>query len=106
MCIRDSVFGTRQVNNDWLIRWTRRTRIDGIWRASVDAALGEASELYEIEIMQGDSVKRIITSTTSSVNYTSAQQVTDFGSNRSSISIKIYQISATVGRGFPATRTL
>lgn len=100
------VFGNRQANNDWAIRWTRRTRVDGTWRDNVDAALGEASESYEIDILQGVTIKRTLTSATPAVTYTSAQQVTDFGSNQTSITFKVYQLSATVGRGFPATRTL
>lgn len=100
------LFGNRQTNNDWSLRWTRRTRVDGTWRANVDTALGEATESYEIDIMNGATVKRTLTSTTPTVTYTSAQQVTDFGSYQTSINFKVFQISAVVGRGFPATRTL
>lgn len=38
------------VTRDWTLTWIRRTRVGGAWRDYVDAALGEASEAYEIEI--------------------------------------------------------
>ena len=47
-------------------------------------------------------LKRTITGlTTPAAAYTSAQQVTDFGSNQATLYIRIYQLSATVGRGYP-----
>lgn len=102
------VGGGKQSNGDFIITWVRRTRVDGGWRALVDAALGESSESYEIEIMQGATVKRTLTATSQTVTYTLAQQTTDFGSGvaAGALSVKIYQMSATVGRGFVTTKTL
>jgi hypothetical protein len=91
---------------DLAISWKRRTRVGGSWRDNVDATLGEASEAYEIDVMDGATVKRTITATTQTATYTSAQQVTDFGSAQSSILVRIYQISAVVGRGYPLEVTL
>lgn len=100
--------GNRNPAGDWAIIWTRRTRYAG-WRDYVDAALGEASESYEVDIYTSSAyttVKRTLASTTPTVTYTSAQQVTDFGANQATIYLKIYQLSATVGRGYPLTQTL
>jgi hypothetical protein len=72
----------------------------------VDASLGETSEAYEVDIMQGATVKRTLTATTPSVLYTSAMQVTDFGSVQPSVTVKIYQLSSVVGRGYPLEATL
>jgi len=94
--------------NDWTIKWTRRTRYAG-WRSFVDAELAEDSESYEIDIFSSaafTTIKRTLTSTTQTVQYTSAQQITDFGSNQSTIRVKIYQMSALVGRGYALTATL
>lgn len=91
--------------NDWTLTWVRRTRFAG-WRDLVDAVLGEASESYEVEVFSSSAyttLKRTLTSTTQSVTYTSADQVTDFGSNQATLYLKIYQLSATVGRGYPLT---
>jgi hypothetical protein len=97
--------GTRAAN-DLTITWQRRTRVGGAWRDFVDASLGETSEAYEVDIMQGATVKRTLTATTPSVLYTSAMQVTDFGSVQSSVTVKIYQMSSVVGRGYPLEATL
>ena len=96
----------RQPNHDWQCRWTRCTRIDGVWRNNVDAALGEASEAYEVEIMNGSAVVRTISSNVPFLIYTAAQQIADFGSVSSGLSIRIYQLSAVVGRGDPRLLTL
>lgn len=92
--------------NDWAITWVRRGRIDGAWRDYVDVPLGQATESYEIDIMSGATVKRTLTSATQSVTYTSAQQTTDWGAAQTTITVKIYQMSATVGRGYAGTQTL
>lgn len=91
---------------DLTINWQRRTRVGGAWRDYVDASLGEASESYEVDIMDGATVKRTITATTPSVLYTSAMQVTDFGSPQSSVTVNVYQLSAVVGRGYKLEATL
>lgn len=97
--------GTRSAG-DLTIAWKRRTRVGGAWRDNVDASLGEASQAYEVDIMQGATVKRTLTATTPSVLYTSAMQVTDFGSTQSSVTVNIYQLSAVVGRGYKLEATL
>jgi hypothetical protein len=97
--------GSRSAN-DLTISWKRRTRVVGAWRDNVDASLGETTEAYEVDIMQGVAVKRTLTATTPTVLYTSAMQVTDFGSNQASVAVKIYQLSSVVGRGYPLEATL
>lgn len=89
--------------NDWTLTWIRRTRVGGEWRDYVDAALGESSESYEIDIFSDGTyttLKRTLTATSQTVTYTSAQQVTDFGSNQATLYLRVYQLSATVGRGY------
>ena len=95
--------------NNWTLTWTRRTRIDGDLRDYVDAALGETAESYEVEIYADGTyatVTRTITATSATCAYTSAQQVTDFGSNQTTLYVKIFQISNTVGRGYPLTTSI
>jgi hypothetical protein len=92
--------------SDLTVSWQRRTRVGGAWRDSVDASLGETLQAYEVDIMQGAVVKRTLASSTQSVLYTSAQQITDFGSNQASVSVNIYQLSSVVGRGYPLGATL
>lgn len=94
---------------DWSLSWTRRGRVSPDWRSSVDVPLGEASEAYEVEIYDGSgyaTVKRTLTASTPAAAYTSAQQVTDFGANQATLYVRVYQISATVGRGYPLTTSI
>ena len=96
------VKGTRHTpdTNDWRITWFRRTRLGGHWHG-VPAPLSEASEAYDIEILNvSNVVVRTLTAATTQVDYTAAQQVTDFGVAQTSIKVRIYQRSAIVGRGF------
>jgi hypothetical protein len=96
-------------SNDWLLSWIRRTRDGGEWRDNVDASLGEASEAYQIDVFADGTyatVKRTISASSSSASYASADQVIDFGSNQATLYLKIYQISAAVGRGYPLTQSL
>ncbi len=94
--------------NDWTLTWTRRSRYDQ-WRDYVDAPLGETSESYEVDVYADGSyatVKRTLAASSPTVAYTSAQQVTDFGSNQATLYLKIYQLSATVGRGYALTQSI
>lgn len=96
----------RRSAGDLTINWQRRTRVGGAWRDFVDASLGEATESYEVDIIDGATVKRTITATIPAVLYTSAMQVTDFGSPQASVTVNIYQLSAVVGRGYKLEATL
>lgn len=94
---------------DWTLTWVRRTRTGGEWRDFVDAMLSETAEAYEIDIFSDGTyttLKRTLTSMTPTVAYTSAQQVTDFGSDQSTLFVKIYQMSNVVGRGYPLTTSI
>lgn len=96
--------------SDWALSWVRRTRTGGEWRDKVDATLGESSEAYEVEIYSSGTyatLKRTITGLSSAASaYTSAQQVADFGSNQATLYVKIYQLSASMGRGYPLTTSI
>lgn len=100
------IAGSRDGSNNLTVTWIRRTRIDGEWRDGVNVPLGEETESYEIDIMNGASVVRTLTSTSETVTYTAADQVTDFGSTQSSVDVKIYQMSAVVGRGTAGEATV
>jgi hypothetical protein len=86
-------------NGDIALSWVRRTRIDGDSWDTADVPLGEDTERYEIDILSGATVKRTLTSTSTTAEYPAASQVADFGSLQSSLSVRVFQISATAGRG-------
>lgn len=88
------------------LTWQRRSRYGTELPDGNDIALGEASESYEVDVMSGATVVRTITAITPAASYSAAQQTTDFGSAQSSITFRIYQISASVGRGTKLEKTL
>ncbi|MDA5194958.1 phage tail protein [Govanella unica] len=100
------VTGLRNAEGDLAIRWIRRCRGDGGWIDGADVPLDEDSELYEVEILSGAVPLRVLTVATADGLYTAAQQTADFGALQSSISVRIYQMSARVGRGVPAVALL
>ncbi len=96
-------------SNDWSLEWIRRTRTGGEWRDYVDASLSEDVEAYQIDVYANGSyatVKRTITASTPHCVYASTAQVIDFGSNQSTLYLKIYQMSAVIGRGYPLTQSI
>lgn len=99
--------GRRDGSSNFTATFTRRSRLQGSWwSAGVEAAIAEQSEAYEIDVMSSGIVKRTITSATPSFSYSAANQVTDFGSTQSSITFRIYQISAATGRGYSLEVTM
>jgi hypothetical protein len=94
-----------------VISWLRRTRLSTRFTGNLapSAPLGEETESYEIEIYTTSgfsTVVRTLTSTTTSVTYTAAQQTTDFGSGQTVLYVRIYQLSAIVGRGTALQATI
>jgi hypothetical protein len=71
--------------------------------------LAEEVEAYEVEILDGPAVKRVLSTATTSVVYTAADQSADWGAllgPGNSLDISIFQLSALIGRGAPKTVTL
>lgn len=93
------VRGERNSSGDLTITWRRRTRGDGTWKDNSDVPLSETFEKYEIDILSSGAVKRTISSDTASIVYTVVEQVADFGSQQSAVTVAIYQLSESRGRG-------
>ena len=95
---------------DLTIRWTRRSRslAADTWGVG-DVPLAEDSEAYEVEIRGSAAIKRTLYATTTSALYTSAQQIADWGAllgPGSNLDIRVYQLSALIGRGAVRSVTL
>jgi hypothetical protein len=99
------VRGSR-LDGDLNLTWVRRTRVGGDSWDGIDVPLGETEERYEIDILDGSTVKRTLAATSPSAVYTAADQTADFGSPQSSVPLRIFQLSATRGRGTPREATL
>ena len=102
--------GSRNPAGDLALTWVRRTRLGGAWRDGTGAVpLGEASEAYEVDILDGPGggVVRTLTGLTGpAATYTAAQQSADFGAPPAVVHMRVVQLSAAVGRGFPAHASL
>jgi hypothetical protein len=102
-----------QASGSWganiTLSWRRRTRVGG---ALVDGTgvvpLAEDAEAYEVEIRDGPggAVLRTETVAETSFVYTTAMQASDFGGAQTALTLRVYQISAQVGRGFAGEATL
>ncbi|KIZ47032.1 MULTISPECIES: glycoside hydrolase/phage tail family protein [Rhodopseudomonas] len=88
------------------ISWIRRSRIDGDgW--GVEVPLGEEIEAYRLEILSGGGgVSRAIACAAPQALYAAADEIADFGAPQPSLRLRVSQISATVGAGFPADITV
>jgi hypothetical protein len=115
---------TAREPGDFVIRWTRRSRAlaaDSWTAAEAPLAEGErgpgpqwghespANEAYDVEILAGATVARTLATFTTSATYTAAQQTADWGAllgPGDTLPIRIFQLSALIGRGAPASVTL
>lgn len=92
---------------DWTLTWIRRGRIGQAMPSGADIALSEASELYDVEILDAGVVARTFSAVSvKHVLYSAADQTTDFGNTITTISFRVYQLSAIVGRGYPGEATV
>jgi hypothetical protein len=81
---------------NYTVQWVRRGRIAAQWSDSIDVPLGEASERYTVEVERTGSV--ISTATVTSPSATVAAIAGD--------TVRVFQLSDLVGRGFPAEYTI
>ena len=98
--------GARAASDDLTLSWIRRTRQAGDWADGVDVPLAEESEAYQVDILDGATVVRTLTASTPTALYPASDQIADFGAAQASLDIRIYQLSAIVGRGLPLAATL
>lgn len=87
------------------ISWIRRGRVDADSWELAEIPLGEATELYQLDILNGASVKRSIQTSSPSHLYLNADVLSDFGTGPSAITLRIAQLSATFGPGASLERT-
>jgi hypothetical protein len=94
-----------RATTDTVLTWTRRTRLSTRLTGSlpINAPLGEVADAYDVEVWDSayTTLKRTLSASSPTATYTAAQQVADFGANQATLYLKIYQLSATVARGYP-----
>jgi hypothetical protein len=96
----------RRDAGDLHLSWIRRTRVGGDSWETVDVPLGEDTENYALDILDGDTVVRTLTASSPAAIYTVAEQAADFGTPPPAIAVRVYQLSASYGRGSPAAATV
>lgn len=98
----------RDTSGNATITWQRRSRYASrlIGPLGISAPLGESSESYQVDVYTSSgytTVARTISSSTPTASYSAANQTTDLGAPAGTLYVKVYQLSAAVGRGYPVT---
>ncbi|MBN8532651.1 MAG: glycoside hydrolase/phage tail family protein [Rhizobiales bacterium] len=88
------------------ISFIRRTRAGGDSWDLFEVPLGEDREEYRLEIRQGNTVKREASLSVPEFLYPSSDEMADFGSVQTMISVSIAQVSTRVGPGDALVKTL
>jgi hypothetical protein len=88
-----------------LLSWRRRARRNA-YTGSAAVPLDEPVEAYLVEIMSGEDVVRTIATSSPQALYAATSETADFGAPQAVLTVRVMQISATVGRGFPAQATI
>ncbi len=91
---------------DVALTWVRRTRSGGDSWDTPDVPLAEESERYEVDILDGATVKRTIATSSPTALYSATDQLADFGAPQPSLAVRITQLSASFGRGSAAIATV
>lgn len=96
----------RDASGNATLSCDRRTRATGRLFGPMGSSfpLGETAESWLWEIYSDGTyttVLRELTSSVSEVAYSAADQSTDFGSPQSVINARVYQLSESIGRGYP-----
>ena len=92
---------------DISLSWIRRTRSGGDSWEALEVPLSQESEAYELDILDGSgTVMRTLSSSQPNLIYNASDQITDFGSVQTSLSVRLYQMSSRFGRGHEAKASL
>lgn len=95
--------GERDGAGNLTIRWVRRSRVGAEWRDHADIPLAEETERYEVEVLNGSNVVRTLSGLVgTSAPYSVTEQTADFGAPQAAVTVRVYQMSAVVGRGYGA----
>jgi hypothetical protein len=101
------IAGARDASGNLTISWVRRDRDPAAdsWDQT-EIPMSEASEAYQVDIIKAGAVVNTLSASSPSLAYSAAQQTANFGAPQASISVRVYQISQTFGRGSPGIATV
>lgn len=100
------IAGTRDGSNNLTVTWKVRSR--SLLRSLTESAfpLYETSMRFEVDIMSGSTVLRTISTTSETCTYSAANQTTDGITPGNPVTLRVYQLSDTIGRGNVASATV
>jgi hypothetical protein len=104
--LRPAHINAKRVANGVNLSWIRQTRSGGDSWELPEVPLGEDSESYRLQVMNGTAVLRAWTPSTAQQLYTDAQLAADFGTTPNSLTLRVAQVSASYGAGPVLERTL
>jgi hypothetical protein len=81
------------------LSWIRQTRTNGDSWDLIEVPLGEDTELYKLDILNGATLVRSISLPASNYFYSTANLIADFGSVPPSFTARVSQLSAATGPG-------
>lgn len=95
-----------QISGDWVFSWLRRGRIGQTLQSGKDVALSEFDEDYEVDVINpaDGTIARTLSISQPTATYTGVAQITDLGSFKETLRVAVYQISDSVGRGYPGIK--
>jgi hypothetical protein len=93
-------------SGDVQLTWIRRTRFGGDSWELAEVPLNEEREAYRLDIFDGVSLRRRVELPTAEYVYSAAHQTADFGMPASNFTVRIAQLSATIGPGFALEETV
>lgn len=89
-----------------IFSWIRRSRIDSDEWEEGDVPLGEESEAYRLDILNGGALARRVSVNAPQFFYAAGQIAADFGQDPRSFALRIQQISTVFGPGAALQRTI
>lgn len=92
----------RSLAGDLILSWVRRDRLNADSWEPPEIPMSEAGESYEVDILQAGEVVRTISTQAPEATYGAALQIDDFGALQPGLDVRVYQMSAVVGRGVAA----
>jgi hypothetical protein len=92
-------------SDDVAIDWVRCARTGDTWGAG-EPPIGASSEAYLLEILDGPTVKRAVTTGSPDFLYAAADQIADFGAPPSSLRLRVAQIGADGSPGLNKELTI
>jgi hypothetical protein len=96
----------REPGDDVVISWVRCARAGGDFWGAGEPPLGAPTESYLLEILDGDAVKRSVTTGAPVYLYEAVDQAADFGAPPSSLRLRVGQIDAAGAPGLKKELTI